>query len=429
MLSYRKYLFIFLLGCLFLPLIQSKTQLISLKKLSGAYILSDDTTFTPQGWFSGKFQTHKENYMRDTFGLKNLFIRINNQLEYYLFKKPHAADIIAGKTGEFYGKDYVSAYTGGDYIGEENIRKRIKELVKIQKYMDAHHKLFLVVLAPSKARFNPEALPDEDKYNEHNNYELYAKLAPDAGLNVIDFNKYFIQLKGASKYPLYPKKGTHWTYFGACIAADSIVSYIENKKHIKMLHTNWQNIIPEEASGDELELENEMNLLFPIPREIVGHPQLTYTEDSTRIKPSLVFIGDSYFWGLTVHYNFWHPFSVIYFYKYFTNVYTSGSSVVKEVNDDDFANQIKNSDVIILESTESKLNNLGWGFTAAAHKVMENDTTGKNPTHGKIVAMRNEMKQKPDLMKMIAEKAKKNNLPLDSMLTLDAIWILQHPNN
>ncbi len=34
------------------------------------------------------------------------------------------------------------------------------------------------------------------------------------GINHIDFNSYFVQNKGKSKYPLYPQYGIHWSYCG-----------------------------------------------------------------------------------------------------------------------------------------------------------------------------------------------------------------------
>ena len=39
----------------------------------------------------------------------------------------------------------------------------------------------------------------------------------------------FLNEKESLPYPLYSKNGTHWSYYGMCLAADTLIRFIEEK--------------------------------------------------------------------------------------------------------------------------------------------------------------------------------------------------------
>ncbi|HTB30623.1 MAG TPA: hypothetical protein VK808_01270 [Bacteroidia bacterium] len=426
MASLRKYIFVFLFGCLFLPLIQSHLNLFKLTKLSGAYILSDDTTFTMDGWFSGKYQAHKERYLRDTFGLRSFFIRMHNQIAYSLFKKVTAADITFGKNGRLYNTNYLDAYSGKDFVGSQSIDVIMDKLKKVQDRLQEKNKTFLLVFAPSKDFYDPEFIPEGYDKNDSNNYAICLKIAKKKGINYIDFNGYFSSIRQRSKYPIYSTYGSHWSAYGACLAGDSIINRLEALRNTKILHSIWNNnIVNEEANGDELELENELNLLFSFKHENMAHPKITNPPDSTKTKPNILIIGDSYIWGLGMHYNFFENFSTFIFCYYFKTIYISGHTGAISTAEFNLKDALDKTDIVLIEATVPGLRTFTWGFDEAAREALQNDDELVE-FKKKVSAMRIELKNSADAMKLIVEKAKKNNISVDSMLTNDAIWMVKY---
>jgi len=427
MASLRKFIFIMLMGFIFLPILQTTFHLIKVKPLSGAFSLTDDTTFTVAGWFSEKYQKHKEQYLKDTFGLRNLFIRSHNQIDYSIFRKINSGHILIGKNDELFPEWYLGSYTGSNFKGTPYLKKLLDKMKYLQDTLAYLHKTLLLVITPSKVSFEPENIPVDYIKTDSTNYKACIKLLKEDGLNYIDFNNYFIEQKYRSKYPLYNKDGNHWSFYGTCIAGDSIINKLEKIRKMKISHTDWKdNIVQEEASGDEVELEYDLNLLFPLKHTIMGHPQLKNNTDSSKTKPSVLIIGDSYINYLLDHYNFGANFSSFTFCYYFRTIFTSGNVNKGSISNFALKDAIKTNDIIIIELTEANLYLLDFGFSDLVREILPLDNSAESTFKERVLLMRHSMQDNSDLMATIAEKAKKNKLPLDSMLTLDAMWLVQH---
>jgi hypothetical protein len=77
-------------------------------------------------------------------------------------------------------------------------------------------KQVLVILAPGKASYFPEFIPDEmatiTKLNT--NYEGYKAELKESTVPFIDAHQWFRNMKDTSRYPLFPKCGIHWSKYG-----------------------------------------------------------------------------------------------------------------------------------------------------------------------------------------------------------------------
>ncbi len=368
---FLKLIFIVLLSFLFLPLLQSNFHLFKIKRLAGAYTQVADTFFSTDGWFSGKYQTHKEKYLSDTFGLRNLFIRSRNQADFSLFSKINSTDFIMGNNDDLFPEWYMESFAGWNFIGTIKLKARLDKLKILQDTFAKMNKTLLLVIAPSKTLFNPEDVPERYKVADSINYDVCKKLLKTEGLNYIDFNKYFIENKEKSKYPLFYKNGSHWTAYGACIAGDSIMTMLEKLRHEKLPHTLWKNNVTfDDANDDEIELEDDLNLLFTMKQDKLGHPHTSNPNDTSVKKNSTLVVGDSYILILEKHYNFWANFTSGDLCYYYAQVFPSDNKPQYWINTFNLGESIKKNDIIIVESTEAKLNDLAWGFPDSALKIL-----------------------------------------------------------
>ena len=225
--------------CLFLltaPFIQKSFNVIKMEPLNGAITIPERKIFYIKEWFSGTFQEETEKYLNETFGFRNFFIRLNNQISFFLFSKVHANSVIIGKKDYLYEIGYINTYNGEDFIGNDSTLHRFEKLKSIQDTLKSIKKTFILVFAAGKASFYPEYFPDKYVIKKHGltNYKAHLEYAKKLGINYIDFNSYFLKLKSKSKYPLYPQYGIHWSNYGSFIACDSIIRYIEHIRKIDM---------------------------------------------------------------------------------------------------------------------------------------------------------------------------------------------------
>ncbi len=244
----------------------------------------------------------------------------------------------------------------------------MKRLKFLQDTLTKLGKTLLVVFAPGKGFFYPEFIPKRYKAQiDKTNYGYHIKLAKEFDIHFIDFNKYFIKNKTTSKYPLYPKYGCHWSYYGAYLAADSIIKYIEKERHIDMPDLYCNDIKLEAAQGFDYDAGKGMNLLFNFTDDTLAHPDVQIHPDSSKVKLSVLTIADSYY--IRMQHFLAMASSKEHFWFYNMDVFSEFSQNGFKTSQLNLKDEINNHDVFIIMATDGTLPGLGWGFIENAYNL------------------------------------------------------------
>ena len=359
--TYRVIILIGFLSFLLLPAIQKKFNFIDVEPLSGAITPPQKAVFSIRNWFTGEYQKQSEKYLDESFGFRSLFIRTHNQIAFSLFNKAKANGVLIGKNNYLYEENYLKAYNGWDFVGEKAIKSRLSKIKYLQDTLQKLNKTFILIFAAGKGSFYPEYFPKAYKVKpKRTNYKTYISICKKMKINCIDFNAYFLQQKNKSTYPLYPKYGIHWSIYGMGIAADSIIHYIESKRGIKMPHIYWNKITIEDAKDTDYDIGYGMNLLHKITDNPMAYPVFQFENDSNKVKPSSLFISDSFYWGM-FNLGISNVFTDNQFWFYNEEVYPESYSKPLKVRDLDLKKCIASKDVIVILATEATLPKLGWG--------------------------------------------------------------------
>jgi hypothetical protein len=366
---FKKALLAFTLLVLFLPLLQSRFNLIHLYQLAGDVGPKTDTTLSINTFFSGVYQHKINERLASGFGFRSLLIKLNNQVSFSLFHKVNARGVIAGKDQYLFETTYMNAQLGKDFIGEDSINNRLKQLKLISDKLQVLNKQVLLVIAPSKPSFYREFLPDEyARRSNKNNYSVVSKGIKEHQLNCIDFSAYFNTLKASSNYPLYPKHGNHWSTYGAYLASDSIIKSIEWLRKTDLPDLSVKNLKMEQPKNDDKDIEYGINLLFKLKSFNLAYPEIAI-DTNGKTKPNVLVIGDSFYWNL-YHLGIDKCFNRSQFWYYNQAVYPVTTQKQVMTNELDFNEEMDKYDVIIILATESNIHNFGWGFIGQAEKYL-----------------------------------------------------------
>jgi hypothetical protein len=355
-----------------LPLLQTITHLVKETPLKGAIVAPENPALSTKDWWAGSWQPKKEKWLNDTFGFRSLFVRINNQITLSLFRQVHAFGVIFGQKDYLFAEKYIKAWYGVDYIGTDSIANRIARLKFIQEELSTRYqKNLIVVISAGKGSFYPEYFPLSPIYPKGpTNYETHVRLAGEAGLQIIDFNRWFVDHKFTSPYPLYPKYGMHWSVYGSVLVSDSILTYIENLRSIDLPSMSWDKVKIRKAYQDDYDLGEGLNLLFKLPREKMAYPVIKFEPDQGKTKPSVLVIGDSFYWNL-FKLGITKAFSNHDFWYYNQDIYHTVMGPPVSTRQIDLWDQIQKHDVIILMATESNLPEFGWGFIEDTYQLLK----------------------------------------------------------
>lgn len=426
---YRYILLVTVAAILFLPLLQSKLNVFKLNPLKGDITNPTQIHFTISDWFSSKYQEEKETYLTAMFGFRSTCVRINNQITYSFFKKAKANGVIIGKDNYLYEESYLDTYNGNDFLGQDSINHTLNRLKYLTDALKKLNKQLIIVFAAGKASFYPEYIPKNYlKSNiDNTNYKAFSSGASEMGLNVIDFNSWFVKNKSTSKYPLYPKNGIHWSKYGMVLAADSIIKTIENMRGIDMSNISYSEIEIQKPHDEDNDIGDGMNLLVDLKGFDMAYPKVVINNEK-KDKPNVLVISDSFYWGI---YNFGisNCFGNSHFWYYNKQVYPE--SATKELLTDNLnvGEEILKNDVIIIMATEATLKNIGWGFIEKAESYFKGNLSSKTEhliSAKKIKDWKEYIKKDPKWLANIKLTANKKNISVDSVLTLDAIWQAQN---
>ncbi len=369
-LKFKEILFGGIMLLLFLPILQQVFDLVEITPLKGSIEKVESKTITSKNWFSGEFQLQNEKYINDNFGFRNIFIRLNNELAFRFFNKAKANGVIIGKENYLYEINYIHSYYGSDFIGKDSINRRMEKLKFVQDTLQKLNKTLLIVYAAGKGFYYPEYFPKKYKTKKTiTNYAYYLKKTRDLKINYIDFNDYFSKNKTKSKYPLYPKYGIHWSKYGMALAADSMICYIEKKRDIDMNNLSWKKIKLEPPNEEDYDIEDGMNLLYRLKSFKMAYPELQFEQNKKKIKPNVLMISDSFYWGM-FNFGISSVFDKSHFWYYNQEIYPETFTAPLKTEDINLKKEIIDHDVIIIMATPATLPNFGWGFIEKAYNVL-----------------------------------------------------------
>lgn len=420
----KKFLLGFILVILLMPLIQQHIKFYDSAPLKGALVPAPKVFFNLGDWWSGVYQEGYETWYNENFGFRQDLVRVHNQIGYSFFGRAYANGVVIGRDNYLYEERYIEAYTGKDYLGKPQINDMTGKIKLLQDSLEKKGITLLVCLAPGKASFYPEFIPTRyGSASDSTNYKMFAQLLEQKQINHIDYNKWFMSMKGKTEFPLYPKTGIHWSRYGSMLAIDSLISYVEKKRNVDMPNVIWERtILSDSLQSPDQDIGLAMNLVWPIKPYFMGYPVYHFEDTTGKAHVKLMTISDSFFWNMFDIGLAPSTFSDIKFYYYNNEVYHSDGSPMTIADIESEMFDAEQSDVIVLMATESNLFGLGWGFIDdgfnqfVAHKMVQ--------SQDRLVKQYQAMIRKDEKwMADIRVKAQQNGITLDSMIYLDAKYM------
>lgn len=405
--------------------------------LKGAVILPDPPKFQISKWFTGDFQEGFEKYFNDNIGFRPWMVRLRNQISWTLFDKAYAAGVIRGKENYLFELNYIKAYNGDDFIGTDSITLKSTQILLLNEKLAEQGKKLIVAIAPGKGTFYPEYFPEDLAAipAETTNYKEYVKEFNRLQVPFLDFNQWFLDMKETAGCSLYPKYGIHWSYYGMLLATDSLIHRIENLISGDLPDIQIGDIqLSKNLDRMDYDIADGMNLIFQLSTTPMCYPAYEWEDETGKQKPKVLVIGDSFYWSM-FNIGLWtKSFSPGGFWFYNRQVYPESFTENQFTENTDRKKVMEETDVFILLVTEANLPRFPWGFVTTALNDLDPSIIAQelnNPMNTTDVEeelklhMRN-IRADKNWMKDIERKARDKNISVDSMLKLDALWMMEY---
>jgi len=428
----KRVLFIFIVLILFIPSIQQQFNIFPKNNLKGAFELKEKSELSVENWFEGNFQTKYQMHLNDHLGFRSFFVRIYNQMHYSFYNVAKANGVIVGKENYLFEENYIKAHLGIDFIGEKVINEKVFKLKKIKDTLATKGIDLVVMLAPGKASFYPEYIPDTYfiNRNDSTNYNYYKTKIKSNNINLLDFNKWFIELKDTIEYKLFPKNGIHWSVYAQTIVTDSLFSYLNTMtKPLCFQNLKFTDISKSfEMRGQDQDIEDGMNLMFDISDNEMAYPEISVLKLKNNNEPKLLTIGDSYYWGILKLANSKGGLNKSSFWFYNKQVFPHPDSIDLRVEDINIQSEIERNDVILLLATDANLYKFAFGFIDNAYDIyytkLEDRKSYKREQ--RILDYVKEIRGNPIEVEKVKEKSIKKGVSFEEELRNNAkyrIWI------
>lgn len=330
-----------------------------------------------EDWLSGNFQKKYEWFFDYNLGFRKAGVRTANQIHYWLGVQ--RKEVVVGKENELMGKEYIDAFYGKDFLGEDSVRAIVARVNVFKNELEKRGTKFFVVLAPGKTRLYPDRIPDEfrEKETTTTNYDCFLNELRHVSIPTINFQDWFSSIDKKSPYPLFSNLGIHWSAYSSTIATDSLLGYMGQLLSRKVNRIGFKEIMSSnEAFDTDKDMLELMNLWYPIaPSKPLGYFKTELNLSPQAFKPSVLVVGDSYYWNVIytgVPEKYFAEGSV-YLYYNSTAYFKNGSSV--PVNQLNLSQILRGKDIVMFMYAEPNLRKFGTGIDSAYLSLLEKDSS------------------------------------------------------
>ena len=426
-----KFILLFLiLALLAFPAVQYHYKIIPEAPLKGFFVKGEPPVlkyFTWRRWFSGDFQKTYSDRRNEYSGFYNTLIRISNQYDYSLFGLIHAKGFVQGLNRCLYEEDYLYEYTGKYFIGKATIDKKLERLKNVQDSLRAHHIHLLLVYEPGKASFCPEYIPRRfhPEWRSQTNYEYFLQRSAEMGVSYLDMNRYFQMMKDTSRYPLFPQYGMHWSLYGVTFAVDTLVKRIEAETGKQLPNFTIRHLATSPPpQGTDNDIGELLNLVCPLPDTESLYPEIVFENAPGKLNLSVLIVADSYYLNIVEDYGpklfkeqeYWYYNNKLYPYQ--------NNNPPAYVDKTNLLGKLLRFDVILLMVSEINLHCGFWNFADEAWAAFH---PGHPDPH--LYRIENQIRNDREWFSFMAGKAIKNGTTLEAMIREDAAYVFYNNYN
>lgn len=234
--------------------------------------------------YSKKFFEQFTTYFNDNYGFRDLFIKLNNTIEYSLFKTSPNPQVIVGKGDWLFYKDEISDYTGKLLISDEQMSKLAQNISDLSNKLNKQGIKFIFMVAPNKSSIYPEFVPNRYAKSNLSNYDRLVSELKKKEINVFDPKPLLLENK--SNFQLYYKKDTHWNDYAAYLVSNQIIANISQMTNIKqpaLTIANSKEVVNYNDLNNMMGVDvtvKEMKPSIDIPKISNHFPNLLWYHDS-----------------------------------------------------------------------------------------------------------------------------------------------------
>lgn len=362
----KHFVFVFFFLVLYAPMIQQQFLFIKEKNLEG---VDNSATVPPlllSSLLNGRFQEEFEKSLDINIGFRKTLVRILNQINYSVFSITKAGGVVFGKEGYLYDYSYIKGYTGGDFVGIENINIQIQKAIVVQAELKKKNIDLVLVFAPGKGSYYSEFIPDQHLNTlgvDSSNYVCYTRACADARLPFIDLRGYFLSIKDTISHPVFSQVGVHWSDYGAFLAIDTVSKYIAKIRNIQMNRAFVSSFQKRDSiKRQDKDVSNLLNVFSNVPYFSLSYLKFHLSKDTSNIKPKLLAISDSYFSTIVATGLVDSLYSDWDYWLYNTRLSNKNQSF-------NFKNEIEKRDVILILATDATLCQFPYGFIDEVYDV------------------------------------------------------------
>lgn len=379
--SLLRYIPICFLMCLIIPVLQGIFKIVPEVRVAGATINAERFAWSFSTWFDGSFQENFETWLDEHIGFRGWFIKTDNEINFRIFRYISGSGntkMILGRENYLFERDYVYIGNTRPRTSIVEIERKVARLKLFQEYAKKKGITVLFIVSPNKARIYAEYLPAVYKdprfnYEKVTDYDRVLPLLSKYDIDYIDgFEKFFTYRKDKSDQ-VFLKTGTHWSSYGACLFTVDLIREIELKSKKDLTDISCDPAMvdrnPYKADRDLADLMNVWSK--KTLNGITPHPTIQVLQEG-KTKPSMFVVGDSFMWTVLAvmdRVSLYKERDFLYYY--FRNA-RYPENVSLELNKEmiNWEKDIFSKDIILIEASETALEQIGFGFLEDAEKYI-----------------------------------------------------------
>ncbi len=355
-----------------------------LPKLKGATTPPPAPEWSLAALRSGKTMQAVAAWFDAHIGLRSFWVRLDNQIDYAVFgqlvKRGDGTRLIHSPGGWFFEKQYLDFAISKSLVAEDEYRRRIERMRRVEEKLARRGIPLLYVVAPSKVEVYPEHVPAElfrkgRPEQTTTGYEVASPLLRNSGLSYIDGPARYSRWKQEGVPDLFARSGTHWSYQSALRVWEEIRASLNPRlKHPIPAFAELPSR-PGRPRGNDRDLLDLANLLWARPYEhMLPKPVLRAQQEVPESQlPRILWVHDSFGWVLIEQLydaKAGRPSDSLYYFATQMKI-PGGVATDTKIAEIDWPTFLRDYDAVVLVWTEIAFEFDGCGFYEALDKALD----------------------------------------------------------